>query len=89
MFVVGQECPKVEVPAPNSKPATLFQKEFLQVCVWVCVGVGGGGCMHAGMYISHVSYAGVSLSSVSGECRKPKKDQNGCGTTSVSPVCHL
>ena len=31
VFVIGQECPKVEVPAPNSKPATQFQKEFLQV----------------------------------------------------------
>ena len=30
-FVVGQECPKVEVPAPNSKPATQFQRELLQV----------------------------------------------------------
>ena len=48
MFVVGQECPKVEVPAPNSKPATLFQKEFLQVCVGV-VG-GGGACICACIY---------------------------------------
>lgn len=31
IFVVGQECPKIEVPAPNSKPATQFQKELLQV----------------------------------------------------------
>ena len=31
IFVVGQECPKVEVPAPNSKPAMQFQKELLQV----------------------------------------------------------
>lgn len=31
IFVVGQECPKVEVPAPNSKPATQFQRELLQV----------------------------------------------------------
>ena len=45
VFVVGQECPKVEVPAPNSKPATQFQKEFLQVCV-----LGGmGWCIHACM----------------------------------------
>ena len=47
IFVVGQECPKVEVPAPNSKPAMQFQKELLQVtppfvsvaycivCVWL------------------------------------------------------
>ena len=32
VFVVGQQCPKVEVPAPNSKPAMQFQKELLQVC---------------------------------------------------------
>ena len=31
IFVVGQECPKLEVPAPNSKPATQFQRELLQV----------------------------------------------------------
>jgi len=31
VFLVGQECPKVEVPAPNSKAATQFQKELLQV----------------------------------------------------------
>eukprot|EP00731_Ephydatia_muelleri_P018351 Em0011g391a len=30
VFVVGQECPKVEVPAPNSKAATQIQKELLQ-----------------------------------------------------------
>ena len=33
IFVVGQQCPKVEVPAPNSKPAMQFQKELLQVCM--------------------------------------------------------
>ena len=49
MFVVGQECPKVEVPAPNSKPATQFQKEFLQVCVYVCV--GGDGVVHRWMCV--------------------------------------
>ena len=31
IFAVGQQCPKVEVPAPNSKPAMQFQKELLQV----------------------------------------------------------
>ena len=31
LFVVGQECPKVEVPAPNSKTVNQFQKDFLQV----------------------------------------------------------
>lgn len=31
IFLVGQECPKVEVPAPNSKAAMQFQKELLQV----------------------------------------------------------
>ena len=31
IFVVGQQCPKVGVPAPNSKPAMQFQKELLQV----------------------------------------------------------
>ena len=41
LFVVGQECPKVNVPAPNSKPATQFHKDYLQVCwSFEC----GGGC---------------------------------------------
>ena len=31
VFLVGQECPKVEVPPPNSKPAMQFQKDFLLV----------------------------------------------------------
>ena len=43
VFIVGQECPKVEVPPPNSKPAMQFQKDFLLVtsrhtastCMWV------------------------------------------------------
>ena len=99
VFVVGQECPKVEVPAPNSKPATQFQKEFLQVCVYVCV-EGVGWCIdacvcmfvwgvHTCVCVTHLSYAGVSLSSVSGECGEPTEDQDGRGTTSISPVCHL
>lgn len=37
MFVIGQQCPKVEVPAPGSKPATQFQKELLQVLIWYCM----------------------------------------------------
>ena len=38
IFVVGQQCPKVGVPAPNSKPAMQFQKELLQVeCVPIMV----------------------------------------------------
>ena len=38
IFVVGQQCPKVGVPAPNSKPAMQFQKELLQVqCVPIVV----------------------------------------------------
>lgn len=37
IFVVGQQCPKVEVPAPNSKPAMQFQKELLQVQLLVCL----------------------------------------------------
>ena len=31
LFVIGQECPKIEVPAPNSKTVNQFQKDFLQV----------------------------------------------------------
>lgn len=31
VFLVGQECPKVEVPPPNSKTAMQFQKDFLLV----------------------------------------------------------
>lgn len=38
IFVVGQQCPKVEVPAPNSKPAMQFQKELLQVQCVCCRG---------------------------------------------------
>jgi transcription initiation factor TFIID subunit 1 len=29
VFLVGQQCPKVEVPPPNSKSAMQFQKDFL------------------------------------------------------------
>ena len=36
VFVIGQECPKVEVPAPNSKIANQFQKELLQVNLLPC-----------------------------------------------------
>lgn len=31
VFLVGQLCPKVEVPPPNSKSAMQFQKDFLLV----------------------------------------------------------
>ena len=31
VFLVGQQCPKVEVPPPNSKSAMQFQKDFLLV----------------------------------------------------------
>ncbi len=31
LFLQGQQCPKVEVPAPNSKSSTAFQKDLLQV----------------------------------------------------------
>ena len=31
LFVIGQECPKIEDPAPNSKTVNQFQKDFLQV----------------------------------------------------------
>jgi transcription initiation factor TFIID subunit 1 len=31
VFTVGQECPLIEVPAPNSKRANAFIKDFLQV----------------------------------------------------------
>ena len=31
MFLEGQQCPKIEVPAPNSKSSTAFQKDLLQV----------------------------------------------------------
>ena len=34
VFIVGQQCPKLEVPAPGSKPATQFQKELLQVYLY-------------------------------------------------------
>lgn len=35
LFLQGQQCPKVEVPAPNSKSSTAFQKDLLQVRVYV------------------------------------------------------
>jgi transcription initiation factor TFIID subunit 1 len=33
LFVVGQECPLIEVPGPNSKRANSFLKEFLNVFI--------------------------------------------------------
>ena len=33
IFTVGQECPKFEVPGPNSKKANIHARDFLQVCV--------------------------------------------------------
>ncbi|XP_055334348.1 transcription initiation factor TFIID subunit 1-like [Paramacrobiotus metropolitanus] len=33
-FTVGQECPLMEVPAPNSKKATNFARDFLQVHIY-------------------------------------------------------
>ncbi len=41
IFLVGQECPKVEVPAPNSKVAAQYQKDYLQVRSG-CRGCGAG-----------------------------------------------
>ena len=34
LFVVGQECPLVEVPGPNSKRANSFIKDFLQAFIY-------------------------------------------------------
>ncbi len=34
IFVVGQECPQIEVPGPNSKRANSFIKDFLQVFIY-------------------------------------------------------
>ncbi len=34
IFVVGQECPLIEVPGPNSKRANLFIKDFLQAYIF-------------------------------------------------------
>lgn len=34
MFCVGQQCPLVEVPGPNSKRANSFLKDFLQAYLW-------------------------------------------------------
>ena len=31
MFAVGQECPKFEVPGPESKKKAIHMKDFLQV----------------------------------------------------------
>jgi len=31
MFVVGQQCPKVVIPGPNSKADKEFQKNYLSV----------------------------------------------------------
>ena len=30
-FTVGQECPLIEVPGPNSKRSNNFQRDYLQV----------------------------------------------------------
>lgn len=35
IFLEGQQCPKVEVPAPNSKSSAAFLKDLLQVSVSV------------------------------------------------------
>lgn len=34
LFCVGQECPLIEVPGPNSKRANSFLKDFLQAFLW-------------------------------------------------------
>ena len=34
VFVVGQECPLIEVPGPNSKRANAFIKDFLQAFIF-------------------------------------------------------
>lgn len=34
MFCVGQQCPLIEVPGPNSKRANSFLKDFLQAYLW-------------------------------------------------------
>lgn len=34
IFTVGQECPLMEVPAPNSKKATNFARDYLQVHIY-------------------------------------------------------
>lgn len=34
IFVVGQECPLIEVPGPNSKRANNFVRDFLQVFIY-------------------------------------------------------
>jgi len=34
MFAVGQQCPLIEVPGPNSKRANNFSRDFLQVFVY-------------------------------------------------------
>ena len=31
VYLVGQQCPKIEVPPPTSKSAMQFQKDFLLV----------------------------------------------------------
>lgn len=36
IFVVGQECPLIEVPGPNSKRANTHIRDFLQVCLFAC-----------------------------------------------------
>lgn len=39
MFCVGQECPKFEVPGPNSKKANNHARDFLQVSFFVVIKV--------------------------------------------------
>lgn len=37
IIVVGQECPLYEVPGPNSKRANTHIRDFLQVCLLICL----------------------------------------------------
>ena len=48
IFTVGQECPKCEVPGPNSKRANNHMRDFLQVSVYVRNDVYNGV-----QYLSH------------------------------------
>ena len=78
MFTVGQICPLMEVPGPNSKKATNHIRDFLQVkkpyalYASVCV------------LIRYIFVSGFYLPSVCEKSRQSKENANGRNSQSIS-----